>query len=256
MRTAAAGRRLDALASMEPLVTDPAEPAAVELARPEAASERLTAGWGDRDVLVDLDLTLPPGGRVGLVGASGTGKSTYAAVLLRFLDPTGGRQTLAGADLRALALDDVRRATGLVDDDPHLFSSTLVENVRLARPAASDDEVRAALDAAHLGAWVDGLPDGLHTAIGEGSAHVSGGERARIAVARALLADAPVLVLDEPTAHLDAETAQRVADEILSPDRAHSIVWITHGTIGLDRMDDVVRLDQVGLGEARTPVPL
>jgi ATP-binding cassette, subfamily C, bacterial CydCD len=242
VRTAAARERLDALTALTPAVTDPAHPVTRDLDRPAAASEELTAGWDGADVLQDLSLDLAPGARIGLVGASGTGKSTYAALMMRFLDPHGGRQSLAGEDLRHLALEDVRRTTGLVDDDPHLFSSTLVENVRLARPEATDDEVRQALDAAHLGTWLDGLPDGLHTAIGEGSAHVSGGERARIAVARSLLADPPVLVLDEPTAHLDSETAHLVAAEILAENAGRTIVWITHGTVGLDRMGQVVRL--------------
>ena len=176
------------------------------------------------------------------MGPSGTGKSTYAALMMRFLDPRAGSQTLSGTDLRDLTLDDVRRATGLVDDDPHIFGSSVAENVRLARPAATDDEVRAALEAAHLGPWLRTLPAGIHTLVGEGSAQVSGGERARIAIARALLADQPVLVLDEPTAHLDADTARRVAAEVLTEERDRSIVWITHGSVGLDAMDSVVRL--------------
>ena len=101
----------------------------------------------------NLSLELPPGARVGLVGASGTGKSTYAAVMMRFLDPRTGAQTLADTDLRDLTLDDVRRRVGLVDDDPHVFASTLVENVRLARPSASDVEVETALRRA---AWDPG----------------------------------------------------------------------------------------------------
>ncbi len=246
VRTSAARQRLDALEALTPTVTDPASPVRPALDHPTAASDHLSAGWDGRDVLRDVVLELPPGARIGLVGASGTGKSTYAAVLMRFLDPHTGRQTLEGIDLRDLPLDEVRRVTGLVDDDPHVFASTLVENVRLARPGATDVEVRAALDAAHLGPWIDGLPDGVHTPIGEGSAQVSGGERARIALARSLLADPPVLVLDEPTAHLDSETAHGVADEILSADRTRSIVWITHTTVGLDQMDQVVRLEPPG----------
>lgn len=245
VRTAAAERRLDALAAAEPLVTDPPRPRVAGLAHPRAESLSVTAGWGELDAFRDLSLALPPGARVGLVGASGTGKSTYAALMLRFLDPRSGSQRLAGIDLRELTLDDVRRLTGLVDDDPHLFGSSLAENVRLARPEATDAEVAAALTAAHLGRWVQGLPAGIHTMIGEGSAHVSGGERARIAVARALLADQPVLVLDEPTAHLDADTARLVAGEILDERRGRSIVWITHGTIGLDDMDTVLELGEV-----------
>ena len=243
VRTSAAQARLDALARQTPLVTETENPTSAELTAPTAAARSISVGWGDTDALVDFDLDLAPGARIGLVGASGTGKSTYAAVMMRFLDPRSGAQTLADTDLRQLTFDDVRRTTGLVDDDPHIFASNVAENVRLARPEASDADVRAALDAAHLGDWLDGLPRGMSTMIGEGSAHVSGGERARIALARALLADQPVLVLDEPTAHLDADTARRVSDEVLGEERGRSIVWITHGTIGLDAMDTVIRLE-------------
>ena len=119
---------------------------------------------------------------------SGSGKSTLAATLVRFIDPVSGEVLLDGTDLRRLALDDVRRRVGLVDDDPHVFASTVAENVRLARPDADDDEVRAVLDRACLGPWVDGLPAGIHTHVGAGRREVSGGERARLALARSLLA--------------------------------------------------------------------
>jgi ATP-binding cassette subfamily C protein CydCD len=139
---------------------------------------------------------------------------------------------------------------GLVDDDPHVFGSTLVENVRFARPDATDGEVAAALDAAGLGPWRRSLPEGLDTWLGDGGAGVSGGERARIGIARTLLADPPVLVLDEPTAHLDADTAARIADQVLGGDRRRSVLWITHGRIGLDAVDAVA-----DLGAVRDVVP-
>jgi ATP-binding cassette subfamily C protein CydCD len=178
-----------------------------------------------------------------LVGPSGSGKSTLAALAMRFLDPDEGEVTHGGRLLRDVALDDVRRVTGLVDDDPHVFATTLVENVRLARPEATDAEVAQALTDARLGVWVASLPDGLDTWVGDGHAAVSGGERARIAVARSLLADQPVLVLDEPAAHLDHATATELADEVLSGPRRRSVLWITHADVGLDLADRVVRLD-------------
>jgi ATP-binding cassette subfamily C protein CydCD len=164
---------------------------------------------------------------------------------VRFIDPTSGEVLLGGTDLRRLALEDVRRRVGLVDDDPHVFASSVAENVRLARPDATDADVRAALDRACLGPWVDGLPDGLHTHVGAGWREVSGGERARLALARSLLSDPPVLVLDEPTAHLDGATARAVASQMLgAATRAgRSVVWITHGTVGLEAMDRVLHLD-------------
>jgi len=243
VRAAAARHRLTDLLSQRPAVTATPHP------QPRPADttvdlDGVTAGWGPTPVLTGLDLTLHPGSRVGVVGPSGSGKSTLAALLLRFLDPQSGRVTLGGTDVRALSLDDVRRTTVLVDDDPHVFASTLRENLRLARPGADDGDLRAALEVVSLGPWLDGLPDGLDTALGEGAAQVSGGERARIGLARAVLADPDVLVLDEPTAHLDTATARAVATDLLEAGGARTIVWITHTEVGLDRMDRVLDLDE------------
>ncbi len=194
-------------------------------------------------VLSGLSLDLSAGDRVGVTGASGSGKSTLAALLLRFADPAAGRIELAGQDLDRLALDDVRSRVGLVDDDPHVFASTLAENVRLARPGADDVAVEQAVREAGLGGWLESLPERLGTRLGDGHAQVSGGERARLGVARSLLADQPVLVLDEPTAHLDGASAERLATEVLGNGRDRTVVWITHGTAGLDLVDRVVDLD-------------
>ena len=245
VRSRAARNRLDRLAETPPAVSSPRAPLPVPAAH---GIEVLDAdlGWPGPGlpVLVLDHLGLRPGEHLGVTGPSGSGKSTLAATLVRFIDPVSGQVLLGGTDLRRLALDDVRAVVGLVDDDPHVFASTVAENVRLARPESSDDEVRTALDRACLGAWVDDLPDGIHTHVGAGRRDVSGGERARLALARALLADPPVLVLDEPTAHLDTGTARAVAHEMLgAASRAgRSVVWITHGTVGLDEMDRVVRL--------------
>ena len=144
---------------------------------------------------------------------------------------------------------------GLVDDDPHVFATTLVENVRLARPEATDEEVEVALRQAALGPWLDTLPEGLHTWLGQGHTEVSGGERARLAVARSLLADQPILVLDEPTAHLDLTTANELAQEILTGPRSRSIVWITHNPVGLELLDCVLDLDTYVPSSAKVEGP-
>ncbi len=244
VRVNAADRRLAALAETTPAVSDPADPLPAPRAHPTPAVrlEHVAAGWGTSAAFSALDLDLPAGTRIAVVGPSGSGKSTLAAVLLRFLDPQTGTVALGDVAMAALRLDDVRARVGLVDDDPHVFGSTVFENLRLARPEATADDVEQALRTVQLGGWLDGLPDGLETMLGDGHAHVSGGERARIGMARAVLADLPVLVLDEPTAHLDAATAEAVAEDLLDAARARTVVWITHGTVGLDRVDRVLDL--------------
>jgi len=240
-RTHAADDRLRELESTEPLVSDGSAPDALPSSH-QVGARRIAAGWGADEVLRDLSLDLPQGARLGVVGPSGSGKSTLAALLLRFLDPRAGEVRLGDVPLERLALDDVRRTVGLVDDDPHVFATTVAENVRLARPEATDGELDAALRRAQLGEWLDGLPEGLQTWLGDGHSQISGGERARLAVARSLLADPPVLVLDEPTANLDSATAEAVARDVLAVAGERSVVWITHGRVGLDEMDEVLDL--------------
>lgn len=239
-RTRAAEERLASLTGRTPAVVSPTAP--VPLGAADVAVDGVAAAWDGREVLGDLSLRLEAGERVAVVGPTGSGKSTLAALLLRFVDPVRGSVSLGGVALTDLALDDVRRTVGLVDDDPHVFATTLGENVRFARPAATDAEVETALRAAALGPWLDALPDGLDSWLGDGHAQVSGGERARIAVARSLIADQPVLVLDEPAAHLDRATAEDLAAEVLSAGDERSVVWITHAEAGLDRVDRVLSL--------------
>lgn len=241
VRTTAAAARLRALERTAPAVrATVGEPLPVGS---DIAVDCVSAGWSrDRLALRELSLRVEPGERLAVVGPSGSGKSTLAALLLRFLDPVAGTVRLGGTATTHLTPDDVRRAVGLVDDDPHVFASTLVENVRLARPEASDAEVEAALRRARLGAWLDELPDGLHTWLGDGHAAVSGGERARIALARSFLADHPVLVLDEPTAHLDHATAVELAAEVLGPRDGRAVVWVSHDLVGVDLADRMLDL--------------
>ncbi len=248
-RTSAADDRLRALETTRPAVAD--FPSRTASHGDTVALDAVTARWDLRAPLTPpVTFTMAPGERIALTGPSGSGKSTLAAVLLRFLDAATGDARLGGADLEHLAPDDVRRQVGLVDDAPHVFATTVAENVRLARPAASDAEVEDAVRRAHLGEWLDGLPDGLGTWLGTGHGGLSGGERARLGVARSLLAEQPVLVLDEPTAHLDHPTAQALARELLAGERGRSVLWITHGTAGLDLVDRTVRLEPRAEGPA------
>ncbi len=147
-----------------------------------------------------------------------------------------------GRDLRDYRLEDVRGALAVAGQDSHVFATSIRENVKLARPGASDADIVAALRGARIDEWVASLPQGLDTMTGEEGAELSGGQRQRIAIARALLADAPILVLDEPTAHLDSETARRLMADVLDATAGRSLLLITHRPEGLDRMDQIITL--------------
>ncbi len=240
----AAGRRLIDLTDREAAVQDPEVPVELEDGPVTVALEAVRARYepDEPPVLDGVTLSLEPGRRIALLGPSGAGKSTVANLLLRFLDPESGRVTIGGRDVRDLRQEDVRRVVALAGQESHLFSTSIRENIRLARPDAGDIEIEAALRRARIWDWVASLPDGLGTLVGEQGRELSGGQRSRLVVARALLADAPVLVLDEPTAHLDSETATSLLDDVLDTAGSASVLLITHRRERLERMDDVVVL--------------
>jgi thiol reductant ABC exporter CydC subunit len=190
-----------------------------------------------------VDLDLVAGRRVALVGPSGAGKSTVAAVLLRFCDLADGRATLGGHDLRAYGADDVRTVIGGCTQDPHIFNASIRENLRLARPAASDSELAEAARQARLLPWIESLPRGWDTPAGTRGGAVSGGERQRLALTRALLAAPDLLILDEPTAHLDPETRAALTADLLDVTKGRATLLITHELRGLDQVDEIVVLE-------------
>lgn len=186
-----------------------------------------------------VDLEIPAGATVAVVGPSGAGKSTLASVLLRLRDPDGGRVEIGGTDITAYPADEVRRVVSGVPEDPHVFGSTLRENLRLAKPGAGDDELWAALRGARLAHDVEAMPQGLDTRVGSHGLGLSGGMVRRLALARAVLAAPRVLVLDEPTAHLDPDTRDAVVADLLAAAEGFSTLLITHDLTGLDRVDRI-----------------
>ena len=242
----AAGRTF-AVTDADPPVVEPAVPLAIPSSSAAAALRVRGLGCRYADtgpwVLDGLDLDLAPGRTVAVVGRSGAGKSTLAETLVRFLAYQRGSIELNGVEIRDLDGDDVRAVIGLVSQDAHVFDTSLEENLRLARRDADDAELRSALDRAALLEWTDDLPDGLATRVGPRGASISGGQRQRLALARALLARFEILVVDEPGEHLDTATADALVADLLATADDQAVLLITHRLAGLAAVDEVIVLD-------------
>ncbi|TMB76851.1 MAG: ATP-binding cassette domain-containing protein [Chloroflexi bacterium] len=217
---------------------------AVSRASGAVAFHHVSFAYGPgRPVLHDVSFAIEPGTRLGIVGASGAGKTTLISLLTRFYDPTAGHIELDGADLRELRLADLRRQFAVVQQDPVLFSTTIDENIAYARPGADEAEVIAAAQAANAHEFILRLPRGYNTEAGERGIQLSGGQRQRIAIARAFLADSPVLILDEPTSAVDAEAEAAIVDAIERLMRGRTVVLITHRSSLLNSCTSLVTLE-------------
>ncbi|WP_432484510.1 thiol reductant ABC exporter subunit CydC [Kineococcus esterisolvens] len=241
-RAGQAARRSAELLGTAPAASEPVDPLPLPAHAPRALRLRgVVAGW-DEPALRGLDLDLAPGEVVAVRGASGSGKSTLGAVLMRFLDVRDGTVTLDGVPLARVAGDDVRSVVGLVADDEHVFATSLRENLLLASPGRDDADLLDALHRVRLDDWFAALPAGLDTRLGDGGAPASGGERRRLAMARALLADVAVLVLDEPSEGLDAGTGRALVDDLVRARGDRSVLLLAHRDEGVDLAGRVLEL--------------
>jgi ATP-binding cassette subfamily B protein len=244
-----------ALLRTPPTVLDPPAPAAAPL-RARAAEirfERVTFGYGSGEPLFDeLDLVVPSGTRLGLVGRSGGGKSTLTRLLLRMTDIDGGRILIGGQDIRALRQADLRNLIAYVPQDPAMFHRSLRDNIAFARPGATEAEIRAAAQAAHVAEFVEALPDGYDTMVGERGVKLSGGQRQRVALARAILRDAPILLLDEATSALDSESEILVQEALWRLMQGRTALVVAHRLSTVAGMDQLVVLDRGRIVEQGT----
>ncbi|MDE2008070.1 MAG: ATP-binding cassette domain-containing protein, partial [Rhodospirillales bacterium] len=221
------------------------------------AFEDVRFAYPGRDaVLRGLDLAIRPGERVGLVGPSGAGKSTVLSLLQRFHDVTGGRVTIDGQDIRDVTQDSLRRAMAVVPQDISLFHRSVLENIRYARPEASESDVLAAATAAHCRDFIEALPDGFDTIVGDRGTKLSGGQRQRLAIARALLRDAPILLLDEATSALDSESEHAIQAALERLMRGRTVIAIAHRLSTLAHFDRIVVMEAGRIADQGTPAEL
>ncbi len=243
----AAARRLFTVVDAEPVVRDPAKPAALpKVLSLQVRDLRFAYAPGEPPALDGVSFTAQPGQRIAIVGPSGAGKTTLVNLLVRFWETARNRDEilLGGTPLRDFAQADVRRAMGVISPHTYLFNATIRDNLLVAKPKASEEEIVEAVRRAQIHDFLQSLPQGYATWVGERGLKLSGGERQRLAIARALLCDAPILILDEPTANLDPSLERRFLNELFVLMSGRTLLLITHRLVGMQMMDEILVLQR------------
>ncbi|MGW0876154.1 ABC transporter ATP-binding protein [Streptomyces sp. NPDC002740] len=235
-------------------ITERADPVRIDQIKGEIRFEDVAFRYDDKGgpVFDGIDLDVPAGGSLAVVGPTGAGKSTLGYLVPRLYDVTGGRVTLDGVDVRDLDFDTLARAVGVVSQETYLFHATVADNLRFAKPDATDEELHAAARAAQIHDHIAGLPDGYDTVVGERGHRFSGGEKQRLAIARTILRDPPVLILDEATSALDTRTEQAVQEAIDALSANRTTLTIAHRLSTIRGADQIVVLDAGQVAERGT----
>ncbi|MFD8045950.1 ABC transporter ATP-binding protein [Streptomyces chartreusis] len=235
-------------------ITEREEPVHLDRVKGEVRFENVEFGYDGKSgpILDGIDVTVPAGGSLAVVGPTGAGKSTLGHLVPRLYDVTGGRVTLDGVDVRDLDFDTLARAVGVVSQETYLFHATVADNLRFAKPDATDEELHAAAKAAQIHDHIASLPDGYDTVVGERGHRFSGGEKQRLAIARTILRDPPVLILDEATSALDTRTEHAVQDAIDALSANRTTVTIAHRLSTIRGADQIVLLDAGQVAERGT----
>ncbi|MGW0630897.1 ABC transporter ATP-binding protein [Streptomyces sp. NPDC002758] len=235
-------------------ITERKNPVHLDQVKGEVSFEDVEFRYDDKGdpVLDGIDVTVPAGGSLAIVGPTGAGKSTLGYLVPRLYDVTGGRVTLDGVDVRDLDFDTLARAVGVVSQETYLFHASVADNLRFAKPDATDEELHAAAKAAQIHEHIAGLPDGYDTVVGERGHRFSGGEKQRLAIARTILRDPPVLILDEATSALDTRTEHAVQDAIDALSANRTTLTIAHRLSTIRSADQIVVLDSGQVAERGT----
>ena len=224
-------------------IGEPARPVALPRPRGHIRFEDVNFRYGDQDVLRHIDIDLPPGRHLAVVGSTGSGKSTLGYLVSRLYDVSAGRVTIDGVDVRDLSFATIADIVGVVSQDTHLFHTSIMDNLRFAKPDATDHDIVAAARAAQIHELIASLPDGYDTVVGERGYRFSGGEKQRLAIARTILRDPPVLVLDEATSALDTRTEHAIQQALDSLARNRTTITIAHRLSTIRRADEIIVLD-------------